>query len=127
MKRIIIAGIALLLTSQIFAQQEERPKPPPPEKRWEKDSQKIGEALTLPLEQMAKLKTVFFGFYQEMDGLHNKYQEGRPPKEEMELHDKRNEEVKKVLTPEQYVKFAEVSKQLGPPKRRQGGPKAPTT
>ena len=128
MKRIIIAGIALLLTLHTFAQHEEPPKPPPPEKRWEMDSKKISEAITLSPTQTEKLKKAFFSFYTAMDGMHEKYPQSRPPKEEMDkLHEKRNEEVKKLLTAEQYAKFTEVEKRLGPPKRREGGPKPPVT
>jgi hypothetical protein len=123
MKQLVIAGLALLLTSASFPQgtKEGPPKPPPPEKRWEKDSEKISKTVRLTADELAKMKTAFMAFYSEMDALHEKNKGQRPAKEELnKIAAKRKASVKKFLSKEKYEKFLEVEKELGPPKPKQG-------
>jgi hypothetical protein len=60
-------------------------------------------------------------FYKSLDSLHERFQQQRPPKEEMEtLRINRNEQVKMILSTSQYNSFMQVEKQLGPPKHKHG-------
>jgi predicted nucleic acid-binding Zn-ribbon protein len=118
MKHLMIASLALLMTSFAFPQQQDGPpKPPPPEKRWEKDSEKIKKAVTLTTDELTKMKDAFMTFYKEMDALHEKNKGQRPAKEDVEkIRNKRNDGIKKFLAKDKYDKFMKLEKELGPPK-----------
>lgn len=124
MKKIFVGVIVLLLSKSGFSQPGP-PKPPPPEERWQHDSKKINEAVGLSQAQLDKLKAVFMDFYKDMDQVKDKMQPPPPPppqpsKEEMDkIVGKRNESLKKIMSAEQFQKFSEVDKQLGPPKHGQ--------
>jgi Spy/CpxP family protein refolding chaperone len=125
MKKMIMAGIAILVTAITFAQPEKDgpSKPPPLEKRWEKDSGKIKSAVSLTADEQAKMKTAFMAFYTEMDALREKNKAQRPAREEVErVAQKRNDAIKKFLSKDKFEKFMGVEKQLGPPKPKDGPP-----
>ena len=127
MKKVLIAFVALLSAKVCFSQPPQGPpKPPPAEERWQRDSKKINESLGLSTEQLSKLKIVFMDFYKDMDALREKMEPPKPPKEEMDkILDKRNSQLKKLLTTTQLEKFNEVEKTLGPPKRHGKHPHPP--
>lgn len=121
--KMIIAALALIVTSAVFPHdQKQGPgKPPPPGKRWEKDSGKIKKTVTLTDDELSKLRTVFIDFYKEMDALHEKNKGKRPAKEEVDkIIKKRNDAVKKVLAKEKYDQYMKMEKELGPPKPPKG-------
>jgi hypothetical protein len=125
MKKIFVAVIAMYLSQFSFSQPPQGPpKPPSAEDRWQHDSKKINEALGLSQVQLDKLKVVFIDFY-NMDALREKMEPPKPPKEEMEkIMNKRNDQLKKVLSEGQLQKFSEVDKTLGP-RERHGEHKQP--
>jgi Spy/CpxP family protein refolding chaperone len=137
MKKIFVAGIALLLTTGSFSQPpqgqsqppQDRPKPPTPEERWQHESKRIGETLNLSQDQLAKLKPAFLDFYKDMDAMREKMPPPPPPplpKEDMDkILNKRNEQLKNILTPEQLNKLTESEKHFHPGGRMDGKP--PTT
>lgn len=127
MKKIFVAVTALLLMNVSFSQPPQGPpKPPPPEDRWQHDSKKINDAVGLSQVQLDKLKTVFLDFYKDMDALREKMEPPKPPKEDMDkIMNKRNDQLKKILSANQMTKFSEVDKTLGPPKREGDHPRPP--
>jgi Spy/CpxP family protein refolding chaperone len=142
MKKIFVAGFALLLTTGSFSQApkdnaqppQDHPKPPAPEERWQHDSKRIGETLSLSQDQLTKLKPVFLDFYKNMDAMREKMPPPPPPpppplpKEDMEkILNKRNEQLKTILTPEQLNKLTEAEKQFHPHQRMERKPPASTT
>jgi Spy/CpxP family protein refolding chaperone len=142
MKKIFVAGFALLLSAGSFSQPptdntqppQDHPKPPAPEERWQHDSKRIGETLSLSHDQLAKLKPVFLDFYKDMDAMREKMPPPPPPpppplsKEDMEkILNKRNEQLKTILTPEQLNKLTEAEKQFHPHKPMEGPPPASKT
>jgi hypothetical protein len=136
MKKIFFAGIAFLLINSSFSQPpQDHPKPPTSEERWQHDRQRINEIPGLSADQLIKLKAVFIDFYKDMDALREKMPPPPPPplrKEEMDkILNKRNEQLKKVLTPAQLDKLSEEEKQFHNGRRKDlpppPGKSAPST
>jgi hypothetical protein len=114
MKKLLLAGIILLGSLSMFAQQP--PKPPAPEERWKHDSQQITQAAGLSADKVQKMKPSFMNFYKEMDALMEK-QKGERPKKEMvdPIAIKRNEAIRKILTEPDFNSFMKIERQIGPP------------
>ena len=126
MKKIIIAIAAFFAIATTNAQPPRGMKPPPPEQRWERDSKIIAANTQFPPALVAKMKTSFYSFYKDMDALHEKYKDTRPPKEEMDkVMTKRNSDVKKLLSPAELQKFEQMQQKLLPPEKGHKGESRP--
>lgn len=125
------ALLLMLSTASINAQpqgEQGPPKPPPAEKRWQHDLPIIKKHVTgITAKQEGELKTAFFGFYKEADAMREKSKGQRPPREEMDkVKNKRDEQLKKVLSTAQMEQFKKADPELRP-KPPKNGPPPPQT
>ena len=130
----------LLLTACLtYAQQPpagERPppgqKPPSPEEHVKQVTTKLQKDLTLSPEQTAKVEAAYKSFFTSMEKVRGKMPPPPPPpplppgkkKSADSLAVIRDEQIKKVLSSAQFVKYKEVEKTMRPPRppSRQGPP-----
>ncbi len=117
--RLLIVYLLLFTAMTVKAQPPEKngpPQHPPAAKRWEHDLPVIKKYVTtLTAKQETDIKTVFFSFYKDADALHEKNKGQRPPKEEMDkLKQKRDEQLKKLLSAAQMEQFKKADGELRP-------------
>ncbi len=131
--KFLIVGMLMMVSSMFtLAQPPENqgpPKPPPAEKRWEHDLPIIKKYVTtITAKQEPELKAAFFSFYKEADAVREKNKGQRPPKEEMDkVKDKRDAQLKKVLSTAQMEQFKKAEPELRPkPPGNQPRPTPPT-
>ncbi|MDZ4809252.1 MAG: hypothetical protein SGI96_13435 [Bacteroidota bacterium] len=124
MKRTIIVAALVLFAIAVKAQQPPGPpKPPSIEERIKKTNEVLQKEIQLNAAQKTAIETAFKKFFTAEDKLRKDNLPPPPPpldpkmKEAMDkLVKGRDEQVKKVLTDEQYKKYKEAAKKLHPPK-----------
>jgi|GEM_PF-2719936 len=130
-KFFIVAMLMIVSSIGTNAQPPENqapPKPPSAEKRWEHDLPIVKKYVTtVTAKQQTEMKTVFFSFYKEADAVREKNKGQRPPKEEMDkVKNKRDEQLKKILSAAQMEQFKKAEEELRPkpPSNQPPPPKA---
>lgn len=132
MKRHLIAAGLVLFVIVAKAQPTGQPphQPPSIEERLKKTNEVLRNEVTLNATQQKAVEAAFKKFFAGADKLHKENPPPPPPppdpkvKAAMDkLVQERDEEVKKVLSADQYKKYLEATKKLHPPKP--GGPDGP--
>ena len=136
-RQIIAAGLVLFVIvakAQPTGQQPPAPpKPPSIEERIKRTNEILTKEVTLNANQQKAIETAFKKFFTDADKLRKDNPPPPPPppdpkvKAAMDkLVQQRDEEVKKVLSADQYKKYLEAAKKLHPPKPPgQNGPPPP--
>lgn len=124
MKKILVI-IVLLITTNAFAQQENR-QPPAIEKRVENVIKKIEKKIEINESQKASIEEAFTVFFTKADEQIESGQ--RPERSVIEgLEKERDNSIKQVLLEEQYEDYLKISCKLGPQpqqqRQNQGPPK----
>ena len=108
------------LKAQQGPEQQGPPKPPSIEDRLKHLDEKLSKELTLTADQKTKLEAAYKDFFVKADKLHDKMPPPPPPpapgnKAEMDkLSKERDEAIQKVLSADQFKKYAELEKTLRP-------------
>jgi hypothetical protein len=120
--KIILATLMLFGIATTAQPPQEPHKPPTVEERLKKTNEILQKEIQLNTTQQTAVKKIFTNFFNTADKLHG----DRPPstatinptiKAKMDnLIKERDEEVKNILTKEQYKKYEVVTKKLHPPK-----------
>ncbi|MDZ4796240.1 MAG: hypothetical protein SGI83_18340 [Bacteroidota bacterium] len=122
-RQIIAAGLVLFALTAKAQPPQGPPKPPSIEERLKKTNEVVQAEVQLSVKQKTAVETAFKIFFAAEDKLRkdNPPPPSPPPDPRMkEATDKlvkeRDEQVKKVLTDEEYKKYKEAAKKLHPPK-----------
>lgn len=122
-KQIIAAGLALFVLTAKAQPPQEPPKPPSIEERVKKTNEVLQAEVQLNVNQKTAVEMAFKNFFTAEDKLRKDNPPPPPPppdpkmKEAMDkLVKERDEQIKEVLTDEQYKKYKEAAKKLHPPK-----------
>ena len=105
---------------QTTVEQPRPPKPPSIEERMKHVDEKLAKEITLTADQKKKVEAAYKDFFVKADKLREKMPPPPPPpapgnKAEMDkLSKERDAEIQKVLSPDQFKKYAEVEKTLRP-------------
>jgi hypothetical protein len=133
-RQIIAAGLVLfaIVTKAQPTGQQPPPlhQPPSVEERIKKTNEVLQKEVTLNAAQQKAIEAAFKKFFTDADKLHKENPPPPPPppdpkvKAAMDkLVQQRDDEVKKVLSADQYKKYLEAAKKLHPP--RPGGQNGP--
>jgi len=124
MKQKLITGVFILFAIVTKAQQPGKPPEPPSiDERMKRVTEQLKNDLNLDNKQQAVLYEAFKKFFYAADEVRKPDSPPPPPpppdpkvKAAMEkLENARDEEIKKVLTPDQYQKYKEAAKKMRPP------------
>lgn len=108
--RAITAGMALLMSSQLMAQDGPRQPLPVPE-RVARTIERLQPELNLTETQVKSITPIYTDYYTEMDKL--RVGGERPtPEARQKLIDTRDEKLKKILSEEQMNKLKELEEQM---------------
>lgn len=120
MKKIII-GLFMLAVATVNAQ---LPQGKSPEERAEKRYARLTKELSLTAEQQTKVKQIILKNEQQRE---TKKQNEATKEENKKLRQSFDEELKAVLTPEQFTKLQETRKEMRAKHAKRGTPVAPAT
>ena len=116
MKKLILIGSSVLMLSIASIAQTSTPTPKSAQERTEKATEKWTKELGLSAEQVEKVKVILMEKNETVDAVKTKKASGVDKKEykgdRKEAMDKRDEQMKAVLTPEQYTKYLSVREQM---------------
>ena len=128
--------VCLNLFNCLPAQQP--PGPPSKEERMKHVTEKIEKEMTLTAMQKENITSAYMDFFTKMDELRTKDKNNQPPpppppppgsKEKVDqFSNKRDEQIKQILSAAQYQKYQQLEKTLHPPKPpdpQQGKPAGP--
>ena len=116
-KRIVILAGILVLAVSASAQQQGQGGTP--EERAKRSAERLTERLSLTPEQVAKVDSIYLAYEKEVQPIREKEWPDRQARREAmrPFNEKRTEQLKAVLTEEQFKKMQETTRQS----RRSGG------
>ena len=126
MKKAPIFFVILCLNIFCIVQAQQPPGPPSKEVRMKHVAERIEKEITLTSSQKEKIKSAYMDFFTKMDELRAIDKNNMPPpppppppgsKEKVDqLSNKRDEQIKQILSAAQYQKYQQLEKTLHPPK-----------
>ena len=124
MKKVPLFFVIVCLNIFCNVQAQQPPGLPSKEERMKHVAEKIEKEITLTNSQKEKIKSAYMDFFTKMDELRSKDKNNMPPppplpppgsKEKVDqLSNKRDEQIKQILSAAQYQKYQQLEKTLVP-------------